>query len=135
MLDADTRSESAMRLVERHRDSRLKSTREASARLLREAQTFLQKVDDKRFYWAVQARTHPHVDGGWQALSALSLAFALLARLAAHELVHVTIWLDAQAGYWAALAGVAPELTNVDLVLAELLCLASNPRTEQEAEA
>ena len=76
---------------------------------------------------------HPNVDGGWQALSALSLAFAILARLAAHERLDVTGWLDAQAGHWTALARVAPEITNVDLVLAELLCLAPNLRVEQEA--
>lgn len=134
-LDTDTRSAAAMRLIERRLDGRSKSVVASSGRLLKDAKALLQRVEDKRYFWAVQAREHPTASGGWQALSALSIAFALLARLQAREQVNAMSWLDFYGDQWAALARIAPELTTIDLVLAEMLCLGSaRPATQGDSQ-
>ena len=69
---------------------------------------------------AIEARAS---SAGWQSLPAMSIALALTSRLAARGDVRFQSELESLRHVWAALARCAPDLVEVDIVLAECLVL------------
>jgi hypothetical protein len=69
----------------------------------------------------IRARSHPDGRGGWLALPAMSAAFALTARIAARGDEKCQTFERLWRERWASLAQSAPDLTQIDLVLAEAL--------------
>ncbi len=123
LLDADTRTQAAMLLVDRRSDLRLRAVSDASGRLLKEAMILLNLSGMSGLAASVRARMHPNGSVGWRALSSLSLAFALVGRQSARGSAEASAWLRSARPYWVKLARVAPELVKIDIVLAELLSL------------
>ena len=74
---------------------------------------------------AISARQPAGGKSGWLALPAMSIAMALLARLAARGNSNCAMLEREYRGKWANLALYAPELVAIDLVLAEALVVAA----------
>jgi hypothetical protein len=74
---------------------------------------------------AITARNPEKDKGGWLGLPAMSIAMALLARLAARGDSNAALLEEGYRGKWANLALHAPELVAIDLVLAEALVAAA----------
>ncbi|MEV7005867.1 hypothetical protein [Streptosporangium sp. NPDC051022] len=120
LLDVDTRIAAARRLFdERHRrDGRMLSAEVAG--VIREAMA-IRITEYRGLERYIEARCHPQRRDGWVSLPALSIACALIARIAArgHE---GCLYLEREfRPLWRALAKIAPDLTALDLVRAELL--------------
>ncbi|WP_271216721.1 hypothetical protein [Streptosporangium carneum] len=120
LLAGDTRVIAARRLFdERHRrDGRGLSAQ--AARVLREAMA-IRITEYRGLEKYIEARCHPQRRDGWVSLPALSIACALIARIAArgHEGCQ---YLEREfRPLWRALSKIAPDLTALDLVRAELL--------------
>ena len=120
LLDADSRATAARQLFDarsRAGCQRIAPTaHEVAAHLLR----LLTDRGAYRLAEAIQARVS---SAGWQSLPAMSIALALAARLAARGDVGLQAELGSLRHAWAALARCAPDLVEVDLVLAECLVL------------
>lgn len=76
---------------------------------------------------AVNARRHPVRRHGWRELPSWSLSMAIAARLAARGSREPRLAVLSGASAWASLAGLAPDLVTIDLILAELLVRAHFP--------
>lgn len=132
VLDRDARASAVIKLIERRGRPAAKPLLESAGRLLREGKALLQQEPDKRLFWGVDVRQHPRVATGWHALSALSLAFAAHARLASRGHEASARWIERELPHWTSLARLAPELTTIDIVLAELLCIGAERRGRGE---
>jgi hypothetical protein len=73
----------------------------------------------RRAVGQIAARQHPGGKGGWLALPAMSASLALVARIAARGDEDCRSFERAWRPRWTDLARQAPELTGIDLVLAE----------------
>jgi hypothetical protein len=120
LLDADSRAIAARQLF----DARSRPGCQRIAPMAHEvAERLLRGVLDHgapRLARAIEARTS---SAGWQSLPAMSIALALTSRLAARGDVRFQSELESLRHVWAALARCAPDLVEVDIVLAECLVL------------
>jgi hypothetical protein len=82
----------------------------------------------------IAARRHPDGKGGWLALPAMSASLALVARIAARGDETCRSLERAWRDRWTDLARQAPEMTSIDLVLAEAL-LAGTERARLAKES
>jgi hypothetical protein len=73
----------------------------------------------------IAARRHPGGKGGWLALPAMSASLALVARISARGDEDCRSFERAWRARWTDLARQAPDLTSIDLVLAEALIAAT----------
>ncbi|WP_327006863.1 hypothetical protein OHA72_06040 [Dactylosporangium sp. NBC_01737] len=118
LLDADERLVAARELFDARLHSTVRGVAVRADRLLRELRPVINEGGGSRCLAAVRAR---RAGDGWTALSELSIAFALAARLAGHGHRSAHGFMSTHYGLYSALARRAPRLTSVDLVLAELL--------------
>jgi hypothetical protein len=118
LLDADTRASAARRLFDARGESAAKEVGKVAAHVVRAARTLIR---DPRLRAQLDQRRHPEDRGGWYSIPAASMAFALIARLAARGDAACRSAEQNHRADWARLATVAPDLVTIDLVLAELL--------------
>jgi superfamily I DNA/RNA helicase len=121
LLDPDTRAVAARQMFDARRTPEL-------ARAAREATTIVRAAErlvTTSPYWStlaqITARRHPDGKGGWLALPAMSASMALVARIAARGNDACGALERACRDRWTDLARQAPEMTSIDLVIAEAL--------------
>jgi 5-formyltetrahydrofolate cyclo-ligase len=134
LLDPDTRAVAARQMFDARRRPEL-------ARAAREATTIVRSAEQlvtASPYWStvaqITARRHPERKGGWFALPAMSASLALVARIAARGNELCRSFERTYRDRWADLARQAPEMTSIDLVLAEAL-IASTERVRLVEES
>ena len=103
----------------------------AANRIARTAGAFVRRSRCPDLANAISARQSAEGKSGWLALPAMSIAMALLARLAARGDSDCTMLERDYRDKWANLARYAPELVAVDLVLAEALVIAAYEQSEE----
>ncbi len=119
LLDPDSRAAAARRLFDQRGDSGVREVTRTAAAVVQTALRLLTNQPHLRAQ--LEARRHPEGKGGWLALPAASVAFALLARLAARGDLACASAEQRFRPYWERLAAYAPDLVIIDLILAELL--------------
>ena len=129
MLDEDTRLMAARRMFDARYEQPIRATASVAKTIARTAETFIGLSAYPDLTDAISARRPAEGKGGWLALSAMSIAMALLARLAARGNRNAAMLEREYRGKWSNLALYAPELVAIDLVLAEALVasLADHP--------
>jgi hypothetical protein len=120
LLDADTRLMAARRMFDARHEPRMRAATAAN-RIARNAEAFVRHSCYPELADAIAARQPAEGKDGWLALPAMSIAMALLARLAARGNSNCTMLERDYRDKWANLARYAPELVAIDLVLAEAL--------------
>ena len=78
-------------------------------------------IDGVSYLAVIAARSDEGHRGGWQSLSAQSIGFALIGRVAVRGEAFATQFIDEHLKHWLLIAEVAPELTSIDLVLASAM--------------
>lgn len=121
LLDADTRATAARQLF----DARYKPTANDAKRLAATVESILKSSGHPHLADTIAARRPPNDKGGWLALPAVSIAMALVARLAARGHVNCETLARYYRERWSGLALYAPDLVAIDLVLAEALVSAA----------
>ena len=128
LLDADTRAAAARQMFDARRTPELARAARDATSIVRSAERLVAASPYPTAITQITARRHPDGKGGWLALPAMSASLALAARIAArgHEACRAFErgWRDR----WTDLARQAPDLTCIDLVLAEAL-IAGTERT------
>jgi hypothetical protein len=121
LLDADTRATAARQLFDARRTPGLTRAARDATSVVRSAERLVAASPYRRAVAQVTARRHPEGRGGWLALPAMSASLALVARIAARDdeacRSFERVWRDR----WTDIARHAPDLTSIDLVLAEAL--------------
>jgi hypothetical protein len=121
LLDADTRAVAARRIFDaRHTPELARAAREAVS-VVRSAERLVTASAYPGLASQIRARSHPDGRGGWLALPAMSAALALAARIAARGDDKCRAFERLWRERWADLARRAPDLVQIDLVLAEAL--------------
>ena len=124
-LDADTRATAARRMF----DSRNTASARAAAVFVRTitnaAELLIRQSLNPNLANAIRARRPDAGKGGWFGLPAMSIAMALLARLAARGDSKATMLENEYRSKWANIAVHAPDLIAIDLILAEALVAAT----------
>jgi hypothetical protein len=134
LLDPDTRAVAARQMFDARRTPEL-------ARAAREATTIVRSAEHlvtTSPYWStlaqITARRHPDSKGGWLALPAMSASMALVARIAARGNEACRSFERKWRDRWSDLARRAPDMTTIDLVIAEaLIASTENVRLVEES--
>ncbi|MGP4028377.1 hypothetical protein [Actinomadura sp. 3N407] len=121
LLDPDTRLVAARRLFDSRRSTMAMSLARQAADLLAHVRRVIERSGLPELAEQVDRRTPDPTAAGWQLLPAASAAMALAARLAARGDEGATAAERSMRTWWLPLAALAPELTGIDLVVAELL--------------
>jgi hypothetical protein len=125
LLDLDSRSSAALTLFQqRDHPDLLPVGRDGRERLKFQSDIIRDWQWDAALT-LLKARADAQNRGGWLSLSAQSISFALVARLAAEGDEHAKKHLDSNFRHWLALAECSPQIVTVDLVLAEAMALAA----------
>lgn len=125
LLDADTRVTAARQMFDaRHKPLTRAITNDAK-KLASAAERIVKASWHLHLADAIAARRPPDGKSGWYALPAMSIAMALIARLAARGNGNCETFERSYRGKWASLALEAPDLVAIDLVLAEALVSAA----------
>jgi hypothetical protein len=119
LLDADTRASAARRLFDARDVAR--PVGQMAAYAVKTAADILTRAGRAHLISQLDQRKHPDDQAGWRNLPAASVAFALIARLAARGDGAARNAEQTFRADWTRLATVAPDLVTIDLVLAELL--------------
>jgi hypothetical protein len=125
MLDADTRLMAARRMFDARHEQPMRAASAFAKMIMRTAETLIRQSRYPDLADAISARQPAEGKSGWLALPAMSVAMALLARLAARGNSNAALLEQEYRGKWSNLALRAPELVAIDLVLAEALVTAA----------
>ena len=121
LLDADTRAVAARQMFDARRTPDLaRAAREATS-IVRSAERLVAASPYLGAIAQIAARRHPDGKGGWLALPAMSASLALVARIAARDNEACRTFERGWRNRWTDLARQAPDMTSIDLVLAEAL--------------
>ncbi len=135
LLDADTRAIAARRLFDARRTSELAKASKNATSIVRSAERLVALSAYPDAIGQIAARRHPDGKGGWLALPAMSISLALVARIAARGdeecQAFERIWRDC----WADVARRAPDIVQLDLVLAESLVAGTERSTRWEDDS
>ncbi|WP_405393450.1 hypothetical protein [Microbispora hainanensis] len=123
LLDEDTRVTAARLLFDQRNSRDGRKLAEHAERVAREALA-LRVTEFRGLDKYVAARCHPDRLDGWVSLPAMSIALALIARIAAHGHEGCRVLEERFRPLWRMLAKIAPDLTTIDLIRAELLVAA-----------
>jgi hypothetical protein len=126
MLDADTRLAAARRLFDARNEQPVKASAGAAKTITETAAMVVSASRYPDLAAAIAARS-PARGNGWPVLPAMSIAMALLARLAARGNANCALLEREYRGTWANLALYAPDLVAIDIVLAEALVAGARP--------
>ncbi|SNT42618.1 hypothetical protein SAMN05216276_10427 [Streptosporangium subroseum] len=132
LLERDTRVAAARQLFDKRTSHDARDVANHAARVLREAMS-IKLTDYRGLERHIEARCHPQRRDGWLALPALSIAFALISRIAAREHEGCQYLEKQFRPLWRALAKISPDLTTIDLVVAELLVANQSRRDANSA--
>jgi hypothetical protein len=121
MLDADTRLMAARHLFDARNELAIRTTVAVAKTITRDAEMLIRQSAYPDLADAISARHSAGGKGGWFTLPTMSIAMALLARLAARGNRNAVTLEREHRGKWGKLALAAPELVAIDLVLAEAL--------------
>lgn len=124
LLDPDSRVVAARRLFDERMSPIVRGAAQQTRTVVQAARKVISLSRFAGVLRQLDAREHPNVRGGWVMLPAMSTAMALVARLAARGDTAAAALEREHRDTWHQLAIVAPELTTIDLVLAELLIAA-----------
>ena len=125
LLDADTRAVAAAQLFGALRTPELARAAQDATSVVRSAERLVAASPYRRAVPQIAARRHPGGKGGWLALPAMSASLALVARISARGDEDCRSFERAWRTRWTDLARQAPDLTSIDLVLAEALIAAT----------
>lgn len=123
LLDGDSRTKAAFQLLDRAHQAN-DTLRNRAEDALREVRSLLSDLRDEDGSGAVAVRQHPSSNRGVYAYSALSIAFAWVARRAARGCGTSQMWIRRNNRLWKQLARIAPDLVAIDLIRAEFLLAA-----------
>jgi hypothetical protein len=133
LLDADTRAVAARQMFDARRIPGLARAVRDATFVVRSAERLVAASPYRRAIAQVTARLHPDGKGRWLALPAMSASLALVARIAARDDEDCQSFERAWRDRWTDLARHAPDLTSIDLVLAEaLIARAERARLAEE---
>jgi hypothetical protein len=127
LLDAATRAVAASQLFDARTTRELTRAAQDAASVVHGAEQLTAASPYRRAAAQIAARRHPEGNGGWLALPAMSTSLALVARIAARGDEDCRSFERTWRARWIDLARRAPDLTSIDLVLAEAL-IASTER-------
>ncbi|HUZ56116.1 MAG TPA: hypothetical protein VMU94_26775 [Streptosporangiaceae bacterium] len=133
LLDADTRVVAARRMFDARRTPELAQAARDAATVVRSAERLVAASAYSGAASQIRGRSHPDGRGGWLALPAMSAALALTSRIAARGDDKCRAFERMWRERWADLARRAPDMTQIDLVLAEAL-IAGADRTSAAKE-
>jgi len=128
LLDAETRIAAAQSLFDRRNRRDAGIVAKEAARVISNARTALRSTRLRILESYITARCAPDQLDGWVSLPAMSIACALLARAAARGHEGCRAAEERFRPLWRMLAKLAPELTAIDLIRAELLAAAMTRR-------
>ena len=131
MLDADTRLAAARRMFDARHQQPMRAAAGSAKTIIDTAGMVIGQSRYPSLASAVAARK-PSGSGGWLGLPAMSLAMALLARLAARGNSNCAVLERDYRGKWANLALYAPDLVAIDIVLAEALVVGVTGQSQQQ---
>ncbi|WP_433515279.1 hypothetical protein ACQP2T_06465 [Nonomuraea sp. CA-143628] len=123
LLDEDTRVTAARLLFDQRNCRDGRKLADQAERVVREG-LVLRNNEFRAVGKYVAARCHPKRLHGWVSLPAMSIALALIARMAAHGHADCRVLEERFRFLWRMLAKIAPVLTTIDLVRAELIVAA-----------
>jgi hypothetical protein len=133
MLDADTRLTAARRMFDARYEPPMRAAAVSAKTIVQTAEMVIRQSRYPDLADAISARK-PSGGQGWLALSAMSIAIALLARLAARGNSNCVMLECDYRGKWGNLALYAPELVAIDVVLAEALVVAAQTDKPEKPE-
>jgi hypothetical protein len=133
MLDAGTRLAAARRMFDARHDLPMQAAASSAKTVIQTAEMVISHSRYPDLADAIAERKPPGGKGGWLALPAMSIAMALLARLAARGNSNCVTLEQDYRDKWASLALHAPDLVAIDIVLAEALVAAAWRKSEQPA--
>jgi len=125
LLDADTRAVAATQLFGARRTPELARAAQDATSVVRSAERLVAASPYRRAVAQIADRRDPGGKGGWLALPAMSASLALVARISARGDEDCRSFERAWRARWTDLARQAPDLTSIDLVLAEALIAAA----------
>jgi hypothetical protein len=135
LLDPDTRAVAARQMFDARRTPDLAGAARDATSVVRSAEHLVAMSPYRESLVQIAARRHPERKGGWLALPAMSASLALVARIAARGNDACRSFERAYRGRWTDLARQAPEMTNIDLVLAEALIAGADRARPMEESA
>jgi len=119
LLDADTRAIAARQMFDARRTTELSRAAREAGLIVRAAERLVAASPYPCAAAPIAARRHPGGKGGWLALPAMSIAMAVVARIAARGHEASRSFERSWREHWTGLARQAPDLASIDLVLAE----------------
>ena len=132
LLDAPARADAARQMFDARTTPGLARAAQDAASVIRSAERLVSASPYRRAAAQIAAR-HPDGNDGWLALPAMSASLALVARIAARGNEDCRSFERGWRGTWTALARQAPNLTSIDLVVAEALIAAAERARFTEA--
>lgn len=135
LLDADTRAIAARRMFDMRRKPELARAAREATTVVRSVEHLLADSPYSGLARQVSARRHPEGKGGWLALPAMSAALAATARLAARGDERFQAYEQQWRDLWAGMARRAPDIVEIDLVLAETMIAATERTTPVQGSA
>ena len=125
LLEADTRAAAAAQLFGARQTPELARAARDATSVVRSAERLVAASPYRQAAPQIAARHRPGGKGGWLALPAMSASLALVARISARGDEDCRSFERAWRARWTDLARQAPDLTSIDLVLAEAVVAAT----------
>ena len=128
LLDTDTRASAGMAMFRTRHKRGFESLLRTGPALVHDTQAILRDAGQKGLGDWVRARVAPRTSWPWELLPQLSAAFAALARMAARGDQRAARLSTRFVSEWQTMARTAPDLVQIDIVLAEMLArVATDP--------
>jgi hypothetical protein len=134
LLDIDTRAAAGMALFQTRHKRVLESLLRDGPSLVHATDLVLGDAGQEGLRDWVQARVAPKRSSDWEIIPQLSATFAALARMAARgdqRAVHLSTKF---LGEWQTLARAAPDIVEIDIVLAEMLARAKTDPYQRQPD-
>jgi hypothetical protein len=119
LLDVDTRMSAARLMFDSRNELPLRAVATVAKTMTRMAEAAVERSDVPGTLSLIKDRRPEAGKGGWLALPTVSIAMALVARLAARGDSRCAVIEQEYRGKWGNLALCAPDLVGIDLVRAE----------------
>ena len=125
MLDGQMRISSALKLLKHRELQTVRSASKVAEKLFRLMQELFKKGDYRLALENIEARVNKNTIFDWEYLSALSIGFGYLSRMAYRNTSPDSLndyarkFLSSHREEWLSIAKVAPELVAIDLIIAE----------------
>jgi hypothetical protein len=134
LLDVDTRAAAGMALFQTRHKRVLESLLRDGPALVHATDVILKDAGQEGLRDWVRARVAPRTSWDWELIPQLSATFAAMARMAARGDQRAAHLSTRFVGEWQTLARTAPDIVEIDIVLAEMLTRAKTEPYQPEAE-